>query len=1145
MKKWRFFLLFCGLFFAAALYAQEGYEPEENAIENDPETDFYENYFDENDLEDYPEEAAPQRPAPTPEQRRLELEIRTSSLAELAAWSRSLGLSEAGTRGDLTRRLREHFNLGFTTEPLDVGRRIITIESARVTEYFTIEVVNEEYARLYGDVSVSLIEGENRHRISAREILFNRTRNIITASGGVEYVREGGGTVETFRGENITINIDDWTGVFLDGVSERALAGDGVTYSFEGRVITRGNEDVTILDRATIRNISNPEALWSITASRVWLLPGSDFAILNAFLRIGEIPVLYIPFFYFPADQIVFHPVLGFRTREGAYVQTTTYIFGRPTRDGAAESSLTRLMGDDPNAELVREGLFLRNTGRRIQDPQALSLKLLVDYYANLGAFFGLELATPRIGPLNNLDISIGFGLTRTIWNQGNFYSPFGPDFDGSVDRNRSNLLGLDVPFRYRFRVASSISGRHGSLTWTIPFFSDPFVDIDFMNRSEVMDWIGMVQGAALTPLELARQEIQHYQWNLSGNLRLPTFAPLLTTLSFSGSSVLSFNRVQMPSMHPDFNPHSPSRFFFAPVTHSIYSVSGNIGGTLLTLDSGRQPAAGPAEEAENPLRGIGIPRSPWAIAEIQDDEDIPAPGPFTPSLSPPALAQRFDLPRAGNLRFSIAYDLRPESSSMLQFRNREWETQEDMDWGVQSILSTFGGTGRINFSFNHSENFFTNTMVFETRGQWRQFSFINEEADYFTDIFGDPDPARIAEARGREFRHSFYIATYMYTGVLRPLHRNAVWGNSELRYRLGGNIAGSNFIGTGDAPEWEHIFGAWNREQINTHDFTTTLNVNIRDRVQQFSFSSILPPLEPVISANATVRAWITETAASIRVDNPADPVSRIIRPLTLSETIRFAERVSLVHRMTFAPEPERESYFSSMSTTSVSTTLTLWDFNATFSAIRLPEVEFALGTGWTNLPGDPTLRPHQLTLNYSRNFAHRELIRDRLNFSLNFSTNVNFDLHRYTNSNALFNMGFNLNVNNFLYLQIRSVSRNQVIMRYFRNLPGMEFLRDIYIIDDRRNNVFLDLMDSFNFFNEERRRSSGFKMSGFTLNATHRLGDWNAVLLVDMAPRPGAPGVAGVRTDVSFFVQWVPISEFRVNIRRTDATDGWEVNH
>jgi lipopolysaccharide assembly outer membrane protein LptD (OstA) len=322
MKSKRLYLLFftLGLLCVPALGAQEAAPPPDAETTADGEAAAGEAAAEE--------EAAVT--VPDPDAAIHELDIKTSSLAELASWCRSLGLSDGGNKEELARRLRDHYKIPEPGSGEAPGRKTVIIESARSTEYFTLEALDEEYARLTGDVIISLKDGNSVHRIRAWEILYNRTRNIMTASGAVEYVREEGDSIETFKGETITVNLDNWSSIFLEGISERSMRDDATAYRFAGTVISRSDESVTVLSRAEISNANNPDAIWSLTASKLWLLPGSDFAVFNAILKVGEIPVLYIPFFHFPADEVIFHPVLGIRSREGSFLQTTTYLLGRP-----------------------------------------------------------------------------------------------------------------------------------------------------------------------------------------------------------------------------------------------------------------------------------------------------------------------------------------------------------------------------------------------------------------------------------------------------------------------------------------------------------------------------------------------------------------------------------------------------------------------------------------------------------------------------------------------------------------------------------------------------------------------------------------------------------------------------------------------
>jgi len=650
----------------------------------------------------------------SPEQKRIEMEIKTSTLPELAAWCRRLGLSESGTRADLSRRIRDYYKLPESRISYENRQRELTIESAQTAEYFRIEIIDEDYARLAGDVRLILKDNEDTHNIRANEVLFNRTRNIITARGQVVYEKKSGDTIETFRGENITVNIDDWSSIFLDGDSERKLESEGTSYLFSGRVISRTNEDVTILNNARISSAGD-DSLWSISASKLMLLPGSDFMIFNAVLRVGEIPVLYIPFFFFPVDEVIFHPVIGYRSREGGFVQTTTYILGRPKANTEETSSLSRIMGNSNDMEKERHGLFLRSTGKKIKDQNTLSLKALLDYYVNMGAYAGLDLSMPRTGILNPLNFSVGLGFTRTVSQTSIGYTPYAPDYDGTFDWNHSNFLSFSAPFRYRISLNSSISGKYGSLSWNFPYYSDPYVDRDFTNRSESMDWMNMIQQGSAIEDSFSDTGLGLYNWHLNGSLApsFPILAPYISRISVTNlSTTLAFRNARNENIYQN-NVYSPMRDMYVPDKYTIYSFSGSVSGTPLTIGSANtNPRDAQIFQIDDPFKGIGIPISPWP--DTEDAQDSASSG---ERLAPPVLNQRFDIPGTGNIKFSIDYQISPTSSTELQFMSENWHSYDQVDWSeIQSILSDFRGNGSINFHMDHSSGLFSCADAFRNR---------------------------------------------------------------------------------------------------------------------------------------------------------------------------------------------------------------------------------------------------------------------------------------------------------------------------------------------------------------------------------------------------------------------------------------------
>jgi hypothetical protein len=1142
------FLLLC-----CALPAQEGGSPAGEAAAGEAPAG-------EEPAGEGGEAPAREEPAGLTEAKVIGMDIRTSTLQELAVWCRSLGLPEGGGREELAARLRNHYQLEETAREEGEGgpgRRIV-IESARVTEYFTLEVVDEEYARLRGNVTISLTEGEATHRISAQEILYNRTRNQVTARGKVSYVKEEGDTIETFRGDSITVNLDSWATVLTEGISERALTGEDTAYRFAGTVISRSQEEVTILRDARVTNASTKNSYWSLNATKLWLLPGSDFALQNMVLKVGEIPLLYLPFFYYPADEVVFHPVLGYRSREGNFIQTTTYILGRPKPEDLKESSLTKILGSGAGMEKELQGIFLRSTGKRAVNPSETSLKAIFDAYANLGLYFGLEMKTPGIGLLKNFEFSSGLGRTRdvmpTTQNGISGYTPY-PRLDGESDWNKSQLFSWNIPLRYRLKTSGSLAGKAGEFSWELPYYSDPYVDRDFLNRSESMDWFHIIQEGAALDEESTDTNISSYEWRFNGRVNITppkVLAPYLTTLSISNlSSTMLFSPRASTVYANQQNTYSPSREFYFPDKFTIYSMSFRLGGTPLTIGGRTQTGqtGSPPEEGDDPFAGIGVPRSPWE--REGDGEQQQSRDPW--NLSPPVLGQSFTLNQGGGPQFSISYDLNPAAVSELQFRTGtnpvtnkyHWAEAEDVDWGdVSSVLSTIRGDLGTSFSLTHPEGAYATTFRLSGSGSYQNYSYANRDAEEFSTV------NNVQNALTRIYNATFFTTSYDYLGELRPLYRSRVWGTSSFSYSFKGLLAKSVFEPDSlpaaalspqliwDArPRWKVEYGAWDKESLDTHQLNANINANVMDQIQNFSLTTTLPPRDSVLSGSATARVWFSEFNANMRVLEPWEEEKRKLEPLNVTGTFKFGDIGSLEQYMSY--DSGKHEYMT------LSTKLNVWGFSAGFTAINGIPFEFVYdpsktsGNGWVQ-QGTAELHPQDLRFGFAKSLPAKSFWKDRFSLSLNVNTNLLLDLQRYTYSKFDASLGVTVGITEFLDLSLSATSENALIYRYLRNIPAFE----LPIESSGEQNFFKDLLNSFRFDNEELRTNSGFKLKSFNLKATHHMGDWNAALGVVLSPylEMGAAGSIPhykFNTQISFVVQWLPISEIKSEL--TLDKDRW----
>jgi len=1102
---------------------------------------------------------------PLSEIQRIEMELKTSTLSEIAVWARILGLSEGGTRDELARRIRNHFQIPEPAQGEKTNQKIITIESAQTTDYFSIDVINEDYARLRGDVNISLKDGDSIHKIKAHEILFNRTRNILSATGNVIYEKVDSSTTETFRGESITVNLDNWSSIFLDGNS--TMKDGDTSYRFSGKIITRTDQDVTILSNAKITSGESEETFWSITATRLWLLPGSDFAIANAVLKVGEIPVLYIPFFYFPTDQLIFHPVIGYRSREGGFVQTTTYILGQPKAETNQESSLSRILGSSSDSQLEREGIFLRSTGKKIVNPNELSLKAMVDYYVNMGLFAGVDLAVPSTGILSKLNFNFGLGFTRTVTpSSGGAFTPYAPGFDGTFQKNHSNLFSISVPFRYMMGLDSSISGKYGSFEWKFPYHSDPFVNRDFINnRAESMDWAKMLmEGAASEEETLNESQITPYTWTVTGKINTPfaKLSPYFRMSAPSLNSALAFKSIEAKVLNENgalesLPTEDPGRIFYAPDRFTIYSITTSFSGNPLTL-GGTKTASGKKSEkqtAQEPLLGIGTPIPPWSESEAREEST-----PTQENLIPPVLRQTFSIPNTGKLNFSLDYTITPSSVSVLQFMNEGWNTFEKVDWSqISTILTSVSGDANIKLNFNHTSGLFSNTVSFRGEGSWRDYSFLNEDA--FLDSNKNVDTAKIEKTYRDQYSQTNYRTGYSYSGSLKPFFRNLIFGATKIDYSFAGTLVRSKKYKEGespaDGPELSPVWGAWVKDEVNKeiyglsgHSIGANINALLMEKNQTLTFNATLPPLDESFNTSMTLRFWLSETHASFNVVRITESTQRSFpekalgewgyRPITLRETLNINSKINFNYNMTIDPEKDFE-------VTNINSTLKLWNFNANFTASRLVKVDFiqnAAGGGWVNSKEEPepSLRPSKLDLSYAQSFNNIGIVRNLLNLTFSINTSLSFDLYKFTNSNFMFSFGFTLKIKNFLDITLSASSENKVIARYFKIFPGMDHLTFMYPEGDQ-NKLFTDLWHSFSFWDKDKRLSSGFKMRTFGLTVDHFMGDWTATLTMNMSPHRDLATMDPFKiiVDFSFIVQWKPIKEIRTGMRHEGKTEKW----
>ncbi len=642
----------------------------------------------------------------------LPLDISTSDYYELEAWCERLGIQSSGTRRELEDRLRKHYGLESPVRTLETEEgKSILIESAYSLEYFTLDVIDEKYIRLSGGVVLTLEDSTSSvtHEIRADSIVLNQETNSLTASGNLEYVLTRDGNTEVFRGDSLTFDTESLEGVFFEGISERERKTEDkkIIFYYSGDTIYRSEDNVVTLEDGVITSSKRFPPNYSIRASKIWVLAPGEWAILNAVLNIGRIPVFYIPAFFRPGDPLFFHPALGYRRREGYFVQTTTYLLGKQKEDGDDTTiSFLQTLGTE-DIERSVNGLFLREQEsvtpaqrkfRNYADKTGSYFKVLLDVYSRLGYLVGIDGEIKDLGFLKNLTISAALGRSRQIFETASGYTPLYETEDGTFESmwDSSYLLNLDLPFRYGIDFDFLLNAGSLSLSGKVPAFSDPYFEEDFMDRRERTDWSELIGIETGESTETATTVQQSSVWNLkaSWNPAVKTLNPYIDTLSLKTLEASMYWKSRELEVENEEN-----RYFFYPDSIMLPDTTGTLKGVIFSTSFPRSGRAGTEEnEEKRVVQGLEI-RSPWetgetATEEEEEDDEGPIRAPEMREDGKLEVLQ-YIIP----FQHSLAYAFTPDFSFNTKLNSDNWEVPEDILY--DPLYSLLSGQGSLLATYN------------------------------------------------------------------------------------------------------------------------------------------------------------------------------------------------------------------------------------------------------------------------------------------------------------------------------------------------------------------------------------------------------------------------------------------------------------
>jgi len=1057
------------------------------------------------------EEAAPEA---TLFRRTLTQDIETAGFYELVSWLELLGASTRGDRAALVDRLYEFYDVteaeraaatGATRE--DPEDPPVVVDSASRTRYFTLEEVDERYVRLSGGVILTLRDDEDEavHRVSADEIVINQEQNTLAASGDVVYTLDRGETTEQFTGQALTVELDTWEGAFVDGVTrrERTIEGEEIDFRFAGTYITRSRDEVIVLDDGRITSSEADPPNYEIRARKIWVLAPGEWGLTNAFLHVGRVPVFYLPFFFKPGNELFFNPALGTRDRSGAYIQTTTYLAGSPEEDDTPFSLLQIAEEEGTRADREIEGLYLvpveRPPGDAADAPPAAddgaTVRLLADVYTKLGAYVGLDASVPGSEILRRLELTAGLAASRHIYTTdysqtGVAYTPYYiADGQATQSWNEGRFGPVSLPFRFGIDLSADASVNRLTTSLTLQAYSDRRFRTDFADRSEQIDWLGLVgQGSTADP----PGPVNSLLWQLDARYNATTGDMLRVSQLSLQRAVVALNwrskTIDEELLPPEVAAadESPESAFFYPESLKLPEIQATISGTLLEYPARERPSAD-AEEAEDERPELAPPWDQRAgNAEAEDDADErPAAPLLVPELQPTLPSPTTPEP----FRASLGYSLSPTVIVDQQFLSTAWDEPSDLD----DLRIAYGGastrvSGSVSYSARLAADLARLDGSLSTSTQYR--TLFNRDPDY-----PDPDLAAAEqEAAWNALERQAWAFTTLsaannLTFRVRPLLTTRLWSGSSLAYSANVLLYQNVFDEVIDGePRWRSDSFEWDEEYFRQHQVQATAQLDVAD-TQSLQIGATIPPRDERYTGRLSLQVSPVSLALATGVSRDEEATVEeewTYDPLTATATVSPWEAVSVSNVLSYDLE---ESHVASNRAN-----LTAGPLAARFFSARTTGYEFGgRGVGWV-AEGEERLRPQSASLGLSLATDLDPLWRNRVVLDVGSELSVQSNLQRFTESSLGLAFSADVLVHRFMRLSLQTRSSNSQGYVYVGELAER--------VGRERRSFLLDLARSFNVFDRDDRVASAFNLQSIQLNAVHDLGDWDLTVGYSGAP-------------------------------------------
>lgn len=1049
----------------------------------------------------------------------------------------------------------------------------INIISARQTSYEKDEKTKNDIIILEGSVELSIQNGSSVSEIKAERVTYDRKTEMLFAEGNVEILTKSSSSGgETTTANSLLLNTSTLEGVFDGGrvvqtQSDAINLPSGSTLIVFSDLFSKDQNNTIAFKNSSLTFCDEENPHWHIDASRTWLLPGGEFAFLNALLYVGSVPVFYFPAFYYPKDELIFNPVFSTKKREGYSVQTTTYLIGRKgldnssstsensSSDSSAESlkALYNFMKPSSLKEQKREGLILHNLDKDFTGDISNYLKFMADWYSKLGYMVGFDgVFKPSEKYVTDLNFSSYLGISNTIYTDsfGN-YLAYDPN-SGEKTKDESYFMGLRLPFRYALNFGMTIS-KPFKLTLSFPLYSDPYFNYDFLaNRRESMDWISyFVDQTSEETVSIS--EYTSFAWKISTSYSpsIPAILkPYISSSSLSITSAVDINSKSATNlsslsegMPSSWQSYTPLRKFYYPSSVSPISANFSVSGTLFQWPKVENLSSSKVSYIYDLNKPDSL-KSESELKETQkkDDENEKQSEdssenvllePSLPNLEYSVSQSSMETPFSNKLTYSINSSL----STQISYDSSLLKNADDFDWeNIKSSMYTLKMPISLSNEMNYYGNYFSMTNNILYNPIWQH----HPNTDGYDEINANTLKLADYKAESQTISNSNTLS-------LKPFTYNKMFSETGISWDSTIQLYRREFIGDAVSPEWEHNFVDFTDSDcvtVNSLNMTLAMSEMNNNFKQSLVFSAIMPPLLKQYTATLNLTFPYTNFTLSTGLKEPEKGVDfSEWTKNDLQQSFSFSKTIlNSTFKLTESYNYDLEDFVSN----SLKLSLSWYNFSSSYVCSYTKGADFKdESTGWI-LNEEMKFRPYSLSFSFSPTTKTFYTWFNRISFAPSLSTSLTADLIRPTNSSFVFSPSITFKITDFFNITFSSNSKNSVLYRYVQSFLGHKGLIR------GEENIFIDLLNSFAFGNTEKRQSSGFKLKSLNMTMSHELHDWTFNMTMKISPRlviDGSNKYYDFSPYISIGIVWNPMQSMKTTIiREAESTNSpnmiWKLN-